>query len=77
MGEHIYRFNIEELKVLRLKFSNNSIREFPLATALSYDEVLPPDAEKHLRGLSQAIQYFSRKDSDLGIEFVLNVRDSN
>lgn len=73
MGETIYRFGIDELKTIRLKFDNNTVREFPVAIAARYDEALEPEVEQNLRKLAEAIQFFAPKKSPQ-IEFVLNVR---
>ena len=72
MGESIYRFGIDELAVIRLKFPNGTVREVPVDVAVSYDEALEPEVTKQLHNLAGAIKFFAQKTNPQ-IEFMLNV----
>lgn len=78
VGEHIYRFGIEELQVIRLKFANKTVRELPVELAANedfvYHEAIEPEVAGELRKLCEAIRFFAPKGSPT-IEFVLKARE--
>jgi len=73
--EEILRVRAQQLKTVRLVFSNEETHEIPLDTVGVYAEKCRDDeVGKNLKALGKALTFFSSKATDPSIEFVIPIK---